>query len=206
MISPTIAAKIGKRLGEVVEVEKKRSQDTQNLFMKVKVALPTSKPLRRGAFLGDSKSQRTWVSFKYERLPIFCHFYGVLRHDLKHCAKHFAQTKNGRDALCQYGYWLKTNEGQNQSFSRKMESNTENQHGRTGEELVGDTSHQDVQVNGESQVANVTYSTNGALNWSANHGIEVDLGHEHSVTDGINMECMERPRKLLSQLEMIQSL
>ena len=47
-----------------------------------------------------------------------------------------------------------------------------------------------MQVDGELHAANVTDSTNGALNASANHGIEVDLGHKHSVMDGIIMECM----------------
>ena len=86
MISPIVAAKIGNRLGEVVEVEKRKTQDTQNFFMRVKVELPTSKLIRRGAFIGGLKGLRTWVTFKYERLPMFCHFCGVLGHNLKHCA------------------------------------------------------------------------------------------------------------------------
>ena len=35
----------------VVEVERRRRQDMLNLFMKVKMALPISKPIRRGRFL-----------------------------------------------------------------------------------------------------------------------------------------------------------
>ena len=171
-------------------MEKKRSQDTQNLFMRVKVALPTSKPLRRGAFLGCSEGQRMWVSFKYEQLPIFCHFCGVLGHDLKHCAKHFAQKKNGREAVCQYDDWLKTNGGRNRSFSRKMESNIENQFGRTDEDLAGEISRPAVQVDEELHAANVTDNTNGALNECANHGTEADSNHMQSVTDGINLESM----------------
>ncbi|KAK7821562.1 hypothetical protein CFP56_037589, partial [Quercus suber] len=61
----------------------------------VQVALPISKPLRRGGFIADSDGERTWVNFKYERLPIFCHFCGHPRHDLNHCVSHFAAKKNG---------------------------------------------------------------------------------------------------------------
>ncbi|XP_023915649.2 uncharacterized protein LOC112027205 [Quercus suber] len=107
MISPIVAAEIGNRLGKVVEVEKRRTQDIQNFFMRVKVELLTSKPIRRGAFIGGSEGVRSWVTFKYERLPIFCHFCRVLGHDLKHCAKHFARMKNNREVECQYSDWLR---------------------------------------------------------------------------------------------------
>lgn len=45
MVSPTIAAEIGSRMGVVEEVEKRRRQDGQNLFMKVKVVIPIAKPV-----------------------------------------------------------------------------------------------------------------------------------------------------------------
>ena len=117
MVSPIVAVEIGNRMGEVVEVQKRRTQDTQNFFIRVKAALPKSKPIRWGAFLGGSEGQRTWVTFKYERLPMFCHFCGVLGHDLKHCAKHYALRKNRWEVVCQYGDCLKANGGRNRSLS-----------------------------------------------------------------------------------------
>ena len=78
MVSPKVATEVESRLGVVEEVEKRRRQDTQSLFMRVKVALPISKPIRRGGFLAGSDGQRTWVTFKYERLPLFCHWCGTL--------------------------------------------------------------------------------------------------------------------------------
>lgn len=111
MVSPNVATEIGKRMGEVVDVEKRKGQDMQQLFMRVKVALPTSKPLRRGAFLGSSDGHNTWVQFKYERLPMFCHFCGIMGHDIKNCAQHYASRKNGREDVCQYGDWLKATGG-----------------------------------------------------------------------------------------------
>ena len=90
MSSPKVAFKNGRRLGEVVEVEKRRGLESQNLFMRVKVALPLSKPLQRGGFIGGSDGQRSLVDYKYECLPLFCHYSGLLGHDLKHCAEYFA--------------------------------------------------------------------------------------------------------------------
>lgn len=45
MVSPTIAAEIGSRIGVVEEVEKRRRQDGLNLFMRVKVVIPIAKPV-----------------------------------------------------------------------------------------------------------------------------------------------------------------
>ena len=107
MASPSVAEAVGGRLGVVEDVEKRRQQDIPNFFMRVKVALPLSKPLRRGAFLANSNGQKYWVTFKCEHLALFCHYCGLLGHDLRHCAQHFGATKNGEEADCQYGDWMK---------------------------------------------------------------------------------------------------
>ena len=73
MFSPSVARVVGSRLGEVEEVEQRRNQDGQNFFMRVRVALPISKPLRRGGYLAGSDGERVWVTFKYDKLPMFCH-------------------------------------------------------------------------------------------------------------------------------------
>ena len=122
MVSPKVATEVGSRLGEVEEVEKRRRQDTQSLFMRVKVAIPISKPIRRGGFLAGSDGQKTWVTFKYERLPLFCHWCGILGHDIKHCAHYFAQTKSSGDVVCQYGEWMRVSGGRTRSPPRRDSS------------------------------------------------------------------------------------
>ncbi|XP_030959254.1 uncharacterized protein LOC115981231 [Quercus lobata] len=119
MVSPKVAKEIGSRLGVVEEVEKRLKHDTPGMFMRVKAALPISKPLRRGVFVAGSNGQRTWVSFRYERLALFCHHCGLLGHDLKHCAPHFAITKGGREVPCQYGEWLKASGSCGRSPNRR---------------------------------------------------------------------------------------
>ena len=59
MVSACVAMEVGGRLGEVVEVEKRRKQDDPSYFMRVRVALPVSKPLRRGGFLAGSDGKRS---------------------------------------------------------------------------------------------------------------------------------------------------
>ena len=74
--------------------------------MQVRVALRISKPLRRG-FIARTDGERYWVDFKYERLPIFCHYCGILGHNLKHCATYYAAKKNGGIGEYQYGDFLR---------------------------------------------------------------------------------------------------
>ena len=69
MDSSQVATEVGGRLRDLVEVERRRKQDYPSYFMRVKVVLSVSKPLRRGGFLAGSDDERSWVTFKYERLP-----------------------------------------------------------------------------------------------------------------------------------------
>ena len=92
-------------------MEWKKRRDDINFFMRVRAALPISKPLRRGEFLAGLDGERSWVSFKYEWLPMFCHYYGILGYDLKHCAAHYAVEKNGGNIAYQYGDFLKAASG-----------------------------------------------------------------------------------------------
>lgn len=61
---------MGSRLGTVEEVEWRNRKDDINMFIRVRMALPITKPLRRGGFIAGSDGERTWVSFKHERLPM----------------------------------------------------------------------------------------------------------------------------------------
>lgn len=114
MVSPKVATEVGGRLGDVVEVERRQKQDDPSYLMRVKVALPISKPLRRGGFLAGMDGTRHGVTFKYERLPMLCHYCGVLGNDLRHCASYFAALKQGVEVELQYGDWLKATGGRSQ--------------------------------------------------------------------------------------------
>ena len=51
MMSPNVETEVGNKMGVVEDVECRRRMDEQNFFLRVKVALPTSKPPWRGGFL-----------------------------------------------------------------------------------------------------------------------------------------------------------
>ena len=56
-MSPKIAETMGSRLGSVVEIKKKQKLEGQSYFMRVKVAIPIAKLIRRGAFLAGSDNK-----------------------------------------------------------------------------------------------------------------------------------------------------
>ena len=118
MVSPQVAIDIGGWIGIVEEVEKRRSNDSQRLFMRVRVSISISKPLRRGCFVSDSEGNCTWFKFKYEKLVMFCYLYGFVGHDLKLYVGLFAMEKSGATMELQYGDWLKAVGGRQRSTSR----------------------------------------------------------------------------------------
>ena len=78
IVCSQVAEEVGQRLGRVVKVERWRGHIVQNLYMRVKVAIPLEKSLQRGGYLLDSSGQRVWVKFRYERLPM--HVLSLLRY------------------------------------------------------------------------------------------------------------------------------
>lgn len=121
MLSLKVAAEIGGRLGQVEEVESRKQRDDQSLFLRVRVAIPIAKPLRRGGFLVGTRGERTWATFKYERLPMLCHYCGLLGHDLRHCAAHYEAKKLGEDINYQYGDWLRATSNRQRSSPRRRD-------------------------------------------------------------------------------------
>ncbi|TXG64273.1 hypothetical protein EZV62_011267 [Acer yangbiense] len=76
---------LAEQLGEVVEIPSK-SRECWGKFMRVKVRLDISKPLKRWLRLKLGKSKEvTLVGLKYERLHDFCFVCGRIGHGIKEC-------------------------------------------------------------------------------------------------------------------------
>ena len=83
------------------------------------MALPISKPIRRGSSIVGSDGEKHLVKFKYERLALFCHFCGMLGHDVKNCAEHFAATTIGVQSTTNIEISLKPWEAEQEVVSLK---------------------------------------------------------------------------------------
>ena len=86
----------------IIEIDKRSMQTDQARLGQVH-EIPIDKPIQKGGYVADREGERCWVTFRYERLPIFCYYCGKLGHDKKHCP-------SGSPKQCfdrQYGEWLK---------------------------------------------------------------------------------------------------
>jgi hypothetical protein len=68
-------------LGEVVRMDVDGEGKANGPFLRARVAIDISKPIRRGALIKRSKNEPPeWFDAQYERLPYFCRSCGVLGH------------------------------------------------------------------------------------------------------------------------------
>lgn len=78
-MSKTTEESLGATMGSVLSVDIDASGMAWGSFLRVKVLLDISKPLAQGQFINMGE-QRFGIPFKYERLPLFCFHYGVIKH------------------------------------------------------------------------------------------------------------------------------
>lgn len=98
-----VGKELGRKMGNVIEVDKRSMQADQAKFLRIRIDLPINKPLRRGGYKFVDEGDQSWVSFRYERLTIFCFLCGKLGHDEKHCESKQGEKVDDK----QYGEWMR---------------------------------------------------------------------------------------------------
>ena len=102
LMSEEVGRELGNSIGRFIEMDRQARQSEQAKFIRIRVDLLLDKPLRREGRVASVEGEKCWVSFRYERLPIFCFQCGKLGHNEKHCLDPPDQ-QNPR----QYGDWLR---------------------------------------------------------------------------------------------------
>ncbi|KAL8528455.1 hypothetical protein ACS0TY_006039 [Phlomoides rotata] len=99
---------IAEKCGTVVEVEH-RSLEGLSQSVRVKVNIDLTKPLKRGITLELRTSKSIWAKIKYELLPSFCFFCGIVGHMRRECDLVDGSTDMGSipDSKLPYGKWKK---------------------------------------------------------------------------------------------------
>ncbi|GMN35437.1 hypothetical protein TIFTF001_048454 [Ficus carica] len=82
-----IGEKIGNGIGKFIDVVTDENGRCPGIYMRLRVQIDVSRPLRRGATVQLGSNDATvWTSFKYERVPDFCFGYGRIGHGRLECA------------------------------------------------------------------------------------------------------------------------
>ena len=77
--------------------------------IRVRIKIDITKPLCHRRFVKFGGSNSCWVSFRYERLPIFCYWCSKLNHDEKDCRIWIRSNRSLQQQDQQYGAWLRAN-------------------------------------------------------------------------------------------------
>ncbi|OMO67876.1 reverse transcriptase [Corchorus capsularis] len=98
---------IGKQIGIVEEVNLCGDKATWGKFLRVRISMNITKPLKRGTKVQLPLQGISVVMFKYEKLPDFCFVCGCLTHIETECEIAYTMKKNTRKYIRQYGNWLR---------------------------------------------------------------------------------------------------
>ncbi|KAG5556475.1 hypothetical protein RHGRI_006921 [Rhododendron griersonianum] len=72
-------------------------------YLRLRIIIDITKPLKKGFFLKRREKEDLWVRFKYERLSDFCYVCGLIGHGLNDCTKKFT----GNRSELEYGSFLR---------------------------------------------------------------------------------------------------
>ena len=97
---------IGGTLGTVEKLDVDDKGFSMGSHLRIKVSLDISLPLCRGKLVRLGGPSPTWVEFKYECMPIFCYWCGMVDHDERDCMLWIRSSKTLRAEEKQYGPWL----------------------------------------------------------------------------------------------------
>ncbi|KAK7830730.1 hypothetical protein CFP56_027998 [Quercus suber] len=111
LIRPENAEVIGNTLGIVEQVDVSTNGECRGRYIRVRVHINIDQPLCRGRFVNMGETKPLWISFQYERLPIFCYWCGTLNHDEKDCKLWTDSGGTLSKDEQQYGAWLRAATG-----------------------------------------------------------------------------------------------
>ncbi|KAK6148365.1 hypothetical protein DH2020_019277 [Rehmannia glutinosa] len=100
---------VGKQLvnfvGKFVEYDGNNNSAIWRAYMRIKVEIDVRLPLKRFKKIRRLEGDWTIVSFKYERLGVFCYICGLMGHGEQFCEKRLSITEG--DTQKDWGLWLR---------------------------------------------------------------------------------------------------
>lgn len=104
-MSENVIMEVGNFIGKYVESCKSNFKEVWRGYMRVRVSLDLSKPLKRRMKVRKSGDEWFWITFKYENVPTFCFICGFLGHSDKFCSRLFDTPEH--EIVKPYGVWMR---------------------------------------------------------------------------------------------------
>ena len=106
-ISFSAAKSIVSEVGKVFENNLEEEKYEGSNFARVRVGVDITKPLCRGSKLVLRNGEKSWVCFKYERMPNICQWCGNLTHMDRDCPIWLKGKQALKKAEQQFGSWIR---------------------------------------------------------------------------------------------------
>ncbi|KAL4303503.1 hypothetical protein GQ457_10G010640 [Hibiscus cannabinus] len=103
LMMAALARVLGSSIRKVIMTDTHLEDGNMGEFMRVRVLIDTSKPLRRCVVVSRLDAKASMCLLQYERLPLFCHGCGLIGHPVLACPI----TPKAEGQKFQYGAWLR---------------------------------------------------------------------------------------------------
>lgn len=102
-----ILKEVGNYVGEYIESCPRNFNGVWREYMRIRVSIDLSKPLKRRMKVRRSGGEWQWITFKYENVPTFCFICGILGHSKFFCSRLFDTPEE--EIIKPYGAWMRAN-------------------------------------------------------------------------------------------------
>ncbi|XWS46796.1 hypothetical protein CRYUN_Cryun14cG0099000 [Craigia yunnanensis] len=104
-MSKKVGKEIEKFIGVCIEADANNFGDIWRNFMCIRVTIDVRKPLKKRMRIKKLGGEWAWINFKYEMMPTFCFYCGIIAHSERFCEKFFDCKEKQMELPC--GTWLR---------------------------------------------------------------------------------------------------
>lgn len=98
----------GNYIGSFLTVDRRLAEHKVSGFLRLKVSVDVSKPLKTNGFTRNDDGTSRWLAFKYERISDFCFCCGKLGHCLSTCSSPGHPSYGVSDPRVAFGAWMRS--------------------------------------------------------------------------------------------------